>query len=83
MEAYWQCRSAIGKTETEGDVLDIHFGKKTYALVDKNTSHLTTVKKTFWSYPADYMLGYDRLYEHHTYGSNGDPPGSTTSATCG
>jgi hypothetical protein len=23
MEAYWQCRSAIGKTETEGDVLDI------------------------------------------------------------
>jgi hypothetical protein len=25
-------------------------------------------------YPADYLLIYDRLYEQHTYGSNGDPP---------
>jgi hypothetical protein len=30
---------------------------------------------------ADYLLGFDRLYEHHTNGSKGDPPGSTTSAT--
>jgi hypothetical protein len=76
-------------SETEGGVLDnIHFGNKTnvdlcrISLVQMNTSD--HCKKTFWSYPADYLLWYDnRLYEHHTYGSNGDPRGSTTSATCG
>jgi hypothetical protein len=45
--------------------------------VEKNTSD--HCKKN----GLDYLLGYDRLYEHHTYGSNEDPPGSTTSATCG
>jgi hypothetical protein len=48
---------------------------------EKNTSD--HCKKIVWSYLADYLLGYDRRYEHHTYGSNGDLPGSTTSATCG
>jgi hypothetical protein len=73
--------------ETEGGVLDIHLGNKTdddlyrISLVEKNTSD--HCKKIVWSYPADYLLGDDRLYEHHTYGSNGNPPGSTTSATCG
>jgi hypothetical protein len=60
----------------------IHIGNKTdvdichISLVEKNTSD--HCKETVWSYLADY-----RLYEHHTYGSNGDLPGSTTSATCG
>jgi hypothetical protein len=64
-------------SETEGGVLDIHFGDKTdvdirrMSLVEKNTSD--HCKETVWSYPADYLLGYDRLYEHHTYGSNGHP----------
>jgi hypothetical protein len=39
------------------------------ALIWWKRTHLTTVKKTVWSYPADYLLGYDRLYEHHTYGA--------------
>jgi hypothetical protein len=43
------------------------------ALVWWKRTHLTTVKKTVWSYPAHYLLGYDMLYEHHAYGSNGDP----------
>jgi hypothetical protein len=51
------------------------------SLEEKNTSD--HCKKTTWSYPADYLLGYDRLYEHHTFVSNGDLPGYTTSATCG
>jgi hypothetical protein len=65
----------------------IHFGNKT----DVDIYHISLIKKitsehckeTVWSYPADYLVGYERLYELHTYGSNGDPPGSTTSATCG
>jgi hypothetical protein len=62
-------------SETEGGRLDIHFGSKTdvdichYSLEKKNTSD--HCKKTVWSYPADYLLAYDRLHEHHTYGSNG------------
>jgi hypothetical protein len=66
-----------------GGVLDIHFGNKTnvdicrISLVEKNRSDHCKV----WSYPADYLLGYDRLYEHHTYGSNRDPPESSTSAS--
>jgi hypothetical protein len=65
-------------SETEGGVLDIDFGYKTdvdlcrISLVEKNTSD--HCKKTVWSYPANYLLEYDRLYEHHTYGRNGDPP---------
>jgi hypothetical protein len=73
-------------SETEGSVLDIHFGNKTdvdsCTLVSWKRTQLASVKKTVWSYPADSLLGYDRLYEHHTYGSNEDPPGSTISATC-
>jgi hypothetical protein len=75
------------RSETEGGVLDIHFGYKTdvdicrISLVEKITSD--HCKKTVTSYPAYYLLGYDRLYEHHTYGSIEDPPGSTTSVTCG
>jgi hypothetical protein len=70
-------------SETESGVLDIQFSNKTDVdtLVWWKRTHPTTVKKTFSSYPADYLLGYDRLYEHHTYGSNGDTP--TTSATRG
>jgi hypothetical protein len=74
-------------SETESGVLDIHFGNKAdvdicrISLVEKNTSE--HCKKTSWSYPADYLLGYDKLYEHHTYGYNEDPPVSATSATCG
>jgi hypothetical protein len=73
-------------SETEGRVLDSHFGNKTdvdlcrISLVEKNTSD--HCKKSVWSYPAVYLLGYDRLIEHHTYGSNEQPPGSTISATC-
>jgi hypothetical protein len=72
-------------SEIEGGVLDIHFGNKTdvdlcrISLVEKNT--YDHCKKTVSSYPADNLLGYDRRYEHHTYGSNGDPPGSSTFAT--
>jgi hypothetical protein len=61
-------------SKSEGGVMDIHHGNKTnvdlcrISLVEKNTSN--HFKKTIWSYPADYLLGYDRLYEHHTYGSN-------------
>jgi hypothetical protein len=59
-------------SETEGGVLDIHFGNKTdvdlcrISLVEKNTSD--HCKRTVWSYAADYLLGYDRLYEHHICG---------------
>jgi hypothetical protein len=73
-------------SRTEGGVLDIHFGNKTdvdlcrISLVEKNTSDHCT--ETVWSYPADYVLCYDKLYEPHTYGSNEDLPGSTTSETC-
>jgi hypothetical protein len=62
------------RSETEGGVLDIHFGKKTnvdiglISLVEKNTY-------------MSYMTGCMSITP--TYGSNGDPPGSTTSATCG
>jgi hypothetical protein len=41
-------------------------------LVEKITSD--HCKESVWSYPADYLHGYDKLYVHHTYGSNGDPP---------
>jgi hypothetical protein len=76
-------------SKTEGGVLNIHihFGNKT----DVDMCRISLVKnikpvhskEIVWSHPADYLLGYDRLYEHHTFGSNGDPPESTTSATCG
>jgi hypothetical protein len=52
-------------SETVGDILDIHFGNKTdvdlyrISLLEKNSSD--HCKKTVWSYPADYLLGYDRL----------------------
>jgi hypothetical protein len=48
-------------SETDGGVLDTHFGNKTdvniccISLVEKKTSD--HCKKTFWSYPADYWLG--------------------------
>jgi hypothetical protein len=51
------------------------------SLVEETTSD--HCKKIVWSYLANYLLEYDRLYEHHIYGRNGDPLGSTTSATCG
>jgi hypothetical protein len=97
-------------SETEGGVLDIHFGNRpllTYAaLVWWKRTHLTResknmcfnvffcmgkymcltfsihkkhrnwltasdyCKNTVWSYLADYLLGYYRLFKHHTYGSN-------------
>jgi hypothetical protein len=74
--------------KTEGGVLDIHFGNKIDVDLCRNivwwkSSNLTTVKKNSLVNPAGYLLEYDRLYEHHTYRSNGDPPGSTTSTTCG
>jgi hypothetical protein len=72
-------------SETKGDVLFIHFGNKTnidicpISLMEKNTSD--HCKKN--SLVDHIQLRYDRSYEHHTYGSNGDPPGSTASAICG
>jgi hypothetical protein len=51
------------------------------ALVWWKKTHLTTVEKLVWSYLADYLLGYDKLYEHHTYDSNEYPPGATTRQT--
>jgi hypothetical protein len=59
--------------ETEGGVLDIHFGNKTDVDIWWKRTHLVTVKKTVWSYLAAYLLGYNRLYEHHAYGCNGHP----------
>jgi hypothetical protein len=75
--------------KTEGDVLDIHFSNETdvdiyrISLVVKNTSDHCK-KKQFRHIQQITCLDmtYDRLYEHHTDDSNGDPPGSTTSATC-
>jgi hypothetical protein len=67
--AYLQCHREIGKTwslKPKTSVLDIHFCNKTdvdicrISLVEKNTSD--DCKKTVWSYPADYLIGYDRLY---------------------
>jgi hypothetical protein len=47
-------------SETKGGVLDINFGNVDICLlnlVEKNTSD--HCKKTVYSYPADYFLGYD------------------------
>jgi hypothetical protein len=71
----------MGSETVGGIVHNIHFGNKTdvdlcrISLVEKNTSD--HCKKRVWSYPADYLLGYDRLYKHHTYGRNKDPYWST------
>jgi hypothetical protein len=52
-------------SETEGGVLDIHFGNKTdvdichISFVEQNTSD--HCEETVSSYPVDYLLGYDRL----------------------
>jgi hypothetical protein len=88
--AYSQCRRVIGKTRGLKPKVVYWINTSVirsilaYAvLVWWKKTHLTTVKKTVWSYPTDYLLGFDRLYEHHTYSSNGDPPGSTMSASCG
>jgi hypothetical protein len=74
-------------SETDGGVLDIHLGNKIdvdicrIGLGEENTyGHC---KETVWSYPVDYLLGYNRLYVYHTYGNNEDPPGFTTSPICG
>jgi hypothetical protein len=42
-------------SETKGGVLEINFGN--FDMVEKNTSD--HCKRTVWSYPADYFLGYD------------------------
>jgi hypothetical protein len=75
--AYWQCRKAIGKTWglKQKVVYWIYTSVirpmlTCAALVWWKRTHLTTVNRTVWSYQADYLLEYDRLYEHHTYGSN-------------
>jgi hypothetical protein len=71
-------------SQPEGGVLDIHFGNKTkvdicrISLLEKNTSD--HCKKQFGQITVDYLLGYDRLCEHHTYSSDGDLPGTITSA---
>jgi hypothetical protein len=81
--ANWQCRRAIGKTWGLKPMVvfwlytSVKRTMLTYvALVCWKRTHPTTVKKTVWSYPADYLLEHDRLYENQFYGSNGDPPGS-------
>jgi hypothetical protein len=58
------------RTETEGGVLDTHFGNKTdvdlyrISLVEKNTSDHS--KRNSLVISSELMLGYDMLYENHT-----------------
>jgi hypothetical protein len=73
---YWQCHRAIGKAwglkPIYTSVIRPMF---TYAaFVWWKRTHLATVK---------ISLVISSMYEYHTYGSNGDPPGYTTYATCG